>query len=131
MLKLDDAPVPQGGIPPLGIGAVKPFEPSPLSGERPSTFTSSVPTIPEYSGARAPSKTELQTAPPNLRVLVIDDTPAIHEDFRKILAEDKPGALDLTEAALFGGASPQTQPVSFVLSTAYQGQEGLELVQRA
>jgi hypothetical protein len=42
--------------------------------------------------------------PPNRRILLIDDTPSIHEDFRKILKPpmEQNQALDEMEAALFG-----------------------------
>jgi hypothetical protein len=36
------------------------------------------------------------------RILVIDDTPAIHQDFLKILAEGDEPTLDKMEGALFG-----------------------------
>src|SRR5438552_564751 len=66
------------------------------------------------------------------RILIIDDMPAIHEDFRKILARVKPPALEATEASLFGSASPLTPGrKSFVLDSAFQGADGLELIQRA
>ncbi|VVM53302.1 hypothetical protein PS662_00924 [Pseudomonas fluorescens] len=67
----------------------------------------------------------------NRRILIIDDTPSIHEDFRKILGPETESEQSLagTESALFG-----TQPVdrlTFQLDSAYQGQEALELVKRA
>lgn len=67
----------------------------------------------------------------NRRVLIIDDTPSIHQDFRKILCPepDNEPRLASTEEALFG-----TRPVvrkTFELDSAYQGQEALELVKRA
>jgi signal transduction histidine kinase/DNA-binding NtrC family response regulator len=65
------------------------------------------------------------------RILVIDDTVAIHDDFRKILAGDDAGPLDQTEAELFGVAKPSAHSSKFVLDSAYQGQEGLQLLQQA
>ncbi|MEJ6820061.1 putative bifunctional diguanylate cyclase/phosphodiesterase [Pseudomonas sp. LF-5] len=67
----------------------------------------------------------------NRRILIIDDTPAIHDDFRKILAPQAQDATDLNqlEQALFG-----TRPsphLTFQLDSAYQGQEALALVRRA
>src|SRR5213080_4637649 len=68
------------------------------------------------------------------RILVIDDNRAIHEDFRKILALQSAGrdTLEAKEAALFGETTP---PVSkrqvFQIDSAYQGQEGLRLLQEA
>ena len=38
----------------------------------------------------------------NRRVLIIDDNPSIHEDFRKILSPRTAAALDASEAAIFG-----------------------------
>jgi diguanylate cyclase (GGDEF)-like protein len=67
----------------------------------------------------------------NRRILIIDDTPSIHHDFRKILAPDAEGEQNLagTEEALFGIAPPNR--LTFELDSAYQGQEALELVNRA
>ncbi|VVM70605.1 putative bifunctional diguanylate cyclase/phosphodiesterase [Pseudomonas fluorescens] len=67
----------------------------------------------------------------NRRILIVDDTPSIHDDFRKILGPetDDEQTLAGTEAALFG--TPQTDRLTFHLDSAYQGQEALELVIRA
>ncbi|MFZ2853589.1 MAG: ATP-binding protein [Rhodocyclaceae bacterium] len=67
----------------------------------------------------------------NRRILLIDDTSAIHDDFRKILAPAAASeALDEVESALFGAtAQPQTQ--GFALDSAYQGAEGLAKVRAA
>ena len=67
----------------------------------------------------------------NRRILVIDDTPSIHEDFRKILGPeaDDEKTLAGTEEALFG--TVQLDRLTFQLDSAYQGQEALELVTRA
>ncbi|MFN3355801.1 MAG: putative bifunctional diguanylate cyclase/phosphodiesterase [Pseudomonas sp.] len=68
----------------------------------------------------------------NRRILIVDDTASIHEDFRKILGADTAGApsLDSLEATLFGAtAAPPRQ--AFVLDSAYQGQEALALVNQA
>ncbi|WP_018926636.1 ATP-binding protein [Pseudomonas umsongensis] len=67
----------------------------------------------------------------NRRILLIDDTPSIHDDFRKILTPTsaKHAELDEMEAALFGSEVKSTQPL-FELDSAYGGQEGLgKLVQ--
>lgn len=61
----------------------------------------------------------------NRRVLLIDDTPSIHDDFRKILMPTPALTveLDAMEATLFGG---DTHTVAqFELDSAYGGQEGL------
>ncbi|UUZ65629.1 response regulator [Polaromonas sp. P1-6] len=65
----------------------------------------------------------------NRRILLIDDMPSIHEDFRKILAA-KPVAheLDDMEAALFGQTA-QPSSDGFELDSAYQGLEGVAKVE--
>ncbi|MDP9082925.1 MAG: EAL domain-containing protein [Pseudomonadota bacterium] len=66
--------------------------------------------------------------PQNRRILLVDDLPSIHEDFRKIL--NPPAAatdLDAEEAILFG-TSTNTASVSFEMDSAYQGAEALEKV---
>jgi diguanylate cyclase (GGDEF)-like protein len=67
----------------------------------------------------------------NRRILIIDDTPSIHEDFFRILSPDSASVLSLacSEEALFGTAQP-ARP-TFSLDSAYQGQEALKLVERA
>lgn len=66
---------------------------------------------------------------PNRRILIIDDTPAIHQDFRKILSPEDEGLLGSTEALLFGVNSRPHQ--HFQIDSAYQGEEAVELVKRA
>ena len=70
----------------------------------------------------------------NRRILVIDDNGAIHEDFRKILSRGKARTndLDAAEAELFGEtpAAPVQFP-EFEIDSAYQGQEGLALVEKS
>jgi signal transduction histidine kinase/AmiR/NasT family two-component response regulator len=73
-----------------------------------------------------------QSAEKNRRILVVDDNRSIHSDFQKILAGER--ATDRTramEAALFGEAADKRQAVRFELDSAYQGQEGFEMVRRA
>ncbi|MBL8751246.1 MAG: response regulator [Planctomycetes bacterium] len=69
----------------------------------------------------------------NRRILVIDDNPAIHADFRKILTPTPIASDDLlaTEAELFGTPQTADERVRFDLVTASQGQEGCELVKTA
>jgi len=65
------------------------------------------------------------------RILVIDDNPAIHQDFRKIFgASRERAALSVAELALFGGAGFAGAP-EFQIDSAYQGEEGLVLVRLA
>jgi len=71
------------------------------------------------------------TTPANRRILLIDDTPSIHEDFRKILSgtgADVGSEMAAAEEALFGEATEPTSTPSFDLDSAYQGREGLEMV---
>ena len=64
------------------------------------------------------------------RILVIDDNPAIHEDFRKILCRNRSSSsqLEEMEAALFGIAAPLGQQSEFEIDSAYQAHEGLARV---
>ena len=65
------------------------------------------------------------------RLLVVDDVRAIHDDFRKILANRQSAALSQASAALFGNPPAAKRAVDFLLDSAYQGNEALSLVQRA
>ncbi|MBV6752479.1 hybrid sensor histidine kinase/response regulator [Pseudomonas chlororaphis] len=69
----------------------------------------------------------------NRRILLVDDTPSIHEDFRKILTPlvDESPDLDLMEAALFGQEVKTSSVLPFELDSAYQGQEGLQKVEQS
>lgn len=68
----------------------------------------------------------------NRRILVIDDNPAIHEDFRKILSAGlvSAAALSESERALFGEDASPVRSVSFHVDSAFQGEEGLSLICR-
>ncbi len=69
----------------------------------------------------------------NRRILVVDDNPAIHEDFRKILCPPQVSAeLDAMEATLFGTAQVAVPtPQGFEVDSAYQGGEAVEKVRAA
>jgi two-component system sensor histidine kinase/response regulator len=73
----------------------------------------------------------------NNRILVIDDNHAIHADVRKILCpqiSETSVSLNALENALLGNATPtaSTTPAAhFIVDSAYQGREGLALVQKA
>ena len=70
----------------------------------------------------------------NHRILVIDDNPAIHQDFRKILSpvdSTLEGELDAEEASLFGETRVVSKDLNFQIDSAFQGQEGLEMVRAA
>lgn len=64
----------------------------------------------------------------NRRLLLVDDNPAIHEDYRKILAgNDASAELDALEAAVFG-ESPTQVVHEFELVEALQGEQALQCV---
>ena len=65
----------------------------------------------------------------NRRILLVDDMPAIHDDFRKILAPPSAAVRDLEadEAVLFG-ARTGTASVHFTVDSAYQGVDALEKI---
>ncbi len=67
------------------------------------------------------------------RILVIDDTAAIHKDFRKILGNQTPvnAQLDELEQKLFGSSPQATDRGGFRIDSACQGQDGLALMERA
>jgi DNA-binding NtrC family response regulator len=70
---------------------------------------------------------------PKSRILVIDDNPAIHEDFRKILCRDRTStsALEAQEAELFGSIPPLGAQSEFEVDSAFQGEAGLARVYHA
>jgi diguanylate cyclase (GGDEF)-like protein len=65
------------------------------------------------------------------RVLVIDDNPAIHEDYRKILAGGAEARVSAAEAALFGARQPEQSGPGFDMDSAMQGRDGVELARAA
>ena len=70
------------------------------------------------------------------RILLVDDNPAIHEDFRKFLRSRCDNRLAAAEAELFGDLSPPVpeNPVpetEFELHSALQGQQALMLVEES
>jgi signal transduction histidine kinase len=67
----------------------------------------------------------------SVRILIVDDSPPIHEDFRQILASGDSSAIDSLEGLLFGGPVPLAPARSFELDSAFQGQEAMTMVQRA
>ncbi len=69
----------------------------------------------------------------NSRILVIDDNSTIHEDFRKILCAGQApeSGMMAVEDALFGEAPVPDGRPAFQIDSAYQGQEGLAMIQRA
>jgi diguanylate cyclase (GGDEF)-like protein len=73
------------------------------------------------------------TMPVNRRVLVIDDNPDIHGDFRKVIGGglDQAGTLAAAELALLGESSPSNMNLGFEVDSAFQGQEGVARVKQA
>ena len=69
----------------------------------------------------------------NRRILLIDDMPSIHEDFRKLLAPRAlvPDGMDEDEQALFGSPSNTPAAAAFELDCAQQGQEGVAMLAQA
>jgi signal transduction histidine kinase len=69
----------------------------------------------------------------NRRILIVDDNPAIHEDFRKVLVASMStvDALAPLEAALFGEVKAPVAVTTFEMDSAFQGQEALKLVTTA
>jgi two-component system, NtrC family, sensor kinase len=66
------------------------------------------------------------------RVLIIDDSRNIHEDFRKVLGRQVENSVSQLEAEIFGDAPTSSDPgISFELDSAYQGEEGVALVRAA
>jgi signal transduction histidine kinase len=76
---------------------------------------------------------DLNKAQRQRKILVVDDNPDIHHDFKTILIPEKPTEnLDRLEAEIFG---PSEQPsgltYEYLLSFALQGQQALEMVNTA
>ena len=85
---------------------------------------------PEPSGQAGPASA---ATAPNRRILLVDDNPAIHEDFRKVLGGGRgprPELL-LAEAALFGDEAGPVATAEYELESAHQGQEALLKIQQA
>ncbi len=65
------------------------------------------------------------------RILVIDDNPAIHQDYRKILVADGKALTSEAEAGLFGEQQSDTARPRFDMDSAMQGRDGVELARAA
>jgi len=67
------------------------------------------------------------------RILIIDDNQSIHDDFKAILDPDKckDDELDQITSTLFGEENPTPGRESFHIESAYQGQQGLEMIKEA
>ncbi|MBL9210697.1 MAG: hybrid sensor histidine kinase/response regulator [Opitutaceae bacterium] len=67
------------------------------------------------------------------RILIVDDNPGIHGDFRKILGfrrADEAG-LEAAASALLGENTAGAERGGFTVDSAFQGEEGLAAVERA
>lgn len=70
----------------------------------------------------------------NLRILVVDDNPSIHEDFQKILGHENDNSeLNELKKNVFGSQyiNPETKIPDFIIDSAYQGEEALLYVKAA
>ena len=70
----------------------------------------------------------------NNRILVVDDNPAIHTDFKKILLDGSRNGehLDSAEAILFGDTKDGPGEFQeFELDSAMQGHDGLAMLKEA
>lgn len=66
------------------------------------------------------------------RVLIVDDSNNIHEDFRKVLVRPDDSLVAQMEAELFGDAPAVTGPsVRFTVDSAFQGDEGIAMLTKA
>ena len=67
------------------------------------------------------------------RILIIDDRPDIHADFRKILVpvDTNTGELDEMEALMLGGVEEKAEGLVFELTHAHQGEEGYNYYRQA
>ncbi len=66
------------------------------------------------------------------RILIVDDSPSIHEDFRRVF-ESLPAlsSLEAAEQDLFGDPSSDKPEIVFEVTSAYQGAEALTKVKEA
>src|SRR5437588_10424544 len=65
------------------------------------------------------------------RVLVIDDNPAIHADYRKLLTSEGHRKQSAAEAGLFGALPTDVARPVFDVDAALQGRDGVELARAA
>ena len=69
----------------------------------------------------------------NRRILIVDDNPSIHEDFRKILGPvpDRNEALEQAETNLFGRENVSAADAKYELSFASNGEAAIDKVAEA
>ncbi len=87
----------------------------------------------EAAAARILVSIHSNATPVESRILVIDDTVAIHDDFRKILQPPKAvtPALASVHEKLFGADEPAPSSLQFTVDCVAQGPDGLERVVQA
>src|ERR1700728_2291813 len=75
------------------------------------------------------------TAVKHYRILIIDDTAAIHHDFRKVLSADAElsakAALESLEADILGESTTVSDRPNFEIHSAHQGQDGVAMAREA
>ncbi len=65
------------------------------------------------------------------RILLVDDNPAIHEDFKKILSPQggaNSASLSDARSAFFGEEANTEAQVEYLIDSAYQGEEALKML---
>ena len=67
----------------------------------------------------------------SFRILVIDDNPAIHLDFMKILKTEASSELDGLNKELFDESETKSSLPNFQIDVASQGQEGVRYIENA
>ena len=69
----------------------------------------------------------------NRRILIIDDQESIHDDYQKIIGRKArdPSLLDAAANDLFGDTGSTAVPEAFEIDSAYQGEEGFNMVRAA
>ncbi len=69
------------------------------------------------------------------RLLIVDDNESIHQDFKKVLEVGHTNKLRNVEMELFGAEDPEPSldlpPINYQIDDAYQGDEAIDLVDRA
>ena len=78
----------------------------------------------------APHASDRKNAVTNRRILVVDDNPAIHSDFQKILSPKRTesSVVDDLEGILFSEVNRRVEAVTFELHSAHQGQDAFAMV---
>ena len=94
-------------------------------------MTTPAPATEDPTSSRVAADSAPATDSASPRILVIDDTHSIHDDFRKILDKVETPAFDEARDAMFGPSSGPCHRANFILDSAFQCQEGLALVERA